>query len=223
MRCLPSSTRGNQMWMATVRTAGSTAKVAAQSYGLPPKEFTANRKASAKQARQAGDRELAEAIGDLAKPNMVGWLINQMVREYPQEIESLANLGASLRSATAELDAEQLRDLSSQQRQVVHALVQQARSLGLAAGHPVSEDTARGVEETLHAALADADAAAQVRAGQLTGRLTKSGFPSAGSPSDEPDRAPGAGSGPGRKATSSHAAGSPDELPAVRSAAHART
>ena len=149
-------------------------------YGLPPEQFTARRNALAKEARRAGDRERAEAIGALGKPNRAAWLVNQMTREYPDELAELLELGAGLRDATAALDAEQLRELGAQQRRVVHALVQQARSLGRAAGHPVSEDTARGVEETLHAALADAGAAEQVRAGRLTEPLSSSGFPSAG-------------------------------------------
>jgi hypothetical protein len=163
-------------------------------YGLPPQEFTAARNARAKQARRAGDRELAEAIGGLAKPSMAAWLVNQMAREYPQEMESLAQLGSSLREATRSLDAGQLPDLTAQRRRVVHALVQQARSLGRAAGHPVSQDTARGLEETLHAALADAGAAAQVRAGRLTRQLTSSGFPQGNTATPQPR-----GNGPDRE------------------------
>ncbi|MEV4515220.1 hypothetical protein AB0K00_40470 [Dactylosporangium sp. NPDC049525] len=145
---------------------------------LPPEQSTAQRNAQAKRARQDGDGQLAEAIRGLAKPNLAAWLVNQMVREYPSEMAELLDLGAALREATASLDAEQLKDLSGQQRRVVHALVQQGRSLGRAAGHPVSEDTARGVEEALHAALADPGAAEEVRGGRLTATLSSGGFPS---------------------------------------------
>jgi hypothetical protein len=41
----------------------------------------------------------------------------------------------------------------------------------------VSEDMARGLEETLHAALADPAAAEQLAQGRLTGGLSGSGFP----------------------------------------------
>jgi hypothetical protein len=172
--------------------------VAAELYGLPLAEFTAARNSRAKQVREAGDRELAEAIRGLGKPTMVAWLVNQMAREHPEEIRSLVELGGALRDATATLDGDQLRQLSRQQQQVVYALVQQVRSLGRAAGHPVSQDTARGVEETLHAALADPDAAAQVGSGRLTGELSRSGFPATAttapaSPPRTDDRAPAAG------------------------------
>lgn len=152
-------------------------EIADELYALPPREFTAARNARAKQARQDGDAELAKRITALGKPTMTGWLANQLVREQPAEIRGLLELGASLREATASLAGDDLKELSRQQRQVVHALVQQARGLADAAGHPASEETARGLEQTLHAALADEGAAAQLAAGHLTGVLSATGFP----------------------------------------------
>jgi len=152
-------------------------EIAWELYGLLPAEFTAARNAKAKEAKQAGDKELAAAITALGKPTTVGWLANQLIRQYPDEMHALLELGESLREATASLAGDQLKELSRQQRQVVYALVHQARGLASAAGHPASEDTARGLEETLHAALADPQAAAQLAAGRLTGVLSRSGFP----------------------------------------------
>jgi hypothetical protein len=153
--------------------------IATELYGLPPQEFTAARNARAKEVREAGDKDLAKQITALGKPTMVGWLANQLVRERPDELRSLLELGGLLREATANLAGDELKELSRQQRRVVHALVQQARGLAGAAGHPVSEDTARGLEETLHAALADQGAADQLAAGRLTGVLSRTGFPGA--------------------------------------------
>src|SRR5262249_28758146 len=149
------------------RTPVSLDEIAWELYGLLPAEFTAARNARAKEAKQAGDRDLAAAITALGKPTMVGWLANQLIRQYPDEMHALLELGESLREATASLAGDQLRELSRQQRQVVYALVHQARGLASAAGHPASEDTARGLEETLHAALADPAAASQLAAGRL--------------------------------------------------------
>jgi hypothetical protein len=53
------------------------------------------------------------------------------------------------------------------------------RALANAAGHKVSQDTASGLEATLHAALADEGAAAQLRSGRLTDTLQSTGFPGA--------------------------------------------
>jgi hypothetical protein len=151
--------------------------IADELYALPPREFTAARNARAKEARQAGDTDLAKRITALGKPTMTGWLTNQLVRERSDEIRALLELGASLREATASLAGDELKELSRQQRQVVRALVRQARELADASGHPASEDTARGVEQTLHAALADEGAAQQLAAGHLTGVLSTAGFP----------------------------------------------
>ena len=175
--------------------------VADQLYALPPEEFTAARTVSEREAKANGDKELAAAIHQLRKPTMGAWLANQLVRERPGEVQSFVDLGASLREATAILSGDQLRELDRQRRQLVHALMQQARGLANAAGHKVSQDTASRLEDTLHAALADEGAAAQLMAGRLADTLQGQGFPltdaatstgptivptSAGSPKDKP-------------------------------------
>ena len=146
-------------------------------YGLPPDEFTAARNEQARRARAQGDGETARAVGKLGKPSVVAWLANQLVRAHADEIRPLLELGDSMRRATAALDAGQLRELSRQQHQMVYALVQQAHGLASAAGQAVTDSTARGLEDTLHAALADEQAARQLSAGRLTSGLSRTGFP----------------------------------------------
>ena len=143
---------------------------AAELYGLAPGDFVAARTAAEKQARAAGDRELAGQIHALAKPTAAAWIANQLVREHAEEIAGLRELGAGLREATAGLEGEQLRQLSQQQNRVIAALVGQARSLATSAGQPMSEATERGLEATLRAALADEDLADQLGAGRLPSR-----------------------------------------------------
>lgn len=165
--------------------------VADRLYGLPPEEFTSARNASEKDAKAAGDKDLAAQIHRLAKPNQVAWLANQLAREHAGEIAPLVELGAELRDATDGLDGDQLRALSRQRQQLVYALVQQARRLAAAAGKKVSEDTARGLQETLQAALADPDAAERLVAGRLTEGLQYAGFgPPAGAGTRSPPAAP---------------------------------
>ena len=120
-------------------------------YGLPLDQFTSTRTVREKQAGSAGDKEVAAQIHRLVKPNLVAWLSNQLVRECAGEIRPLLELGADLREATATSSGEQLRELSRQQRQLVHALVQQAGRLANAAGY----GTTRGAcEPWTHAPLA---------------------------------------------------------------------
>lgn len=148
-------------------------EVADELYSLPPAEFTATRNAREREAKAAGDAELAGRIRRLGKPNTAAWLANQLVRERPDEVRPLVELGAGLREATAKLSGDQLRELSKQQHQLVYALVQQAKRL---ASRKVSEDTARALEDTLHAALADPAAADQLLTGRLTSPLSRTGF-----------------------------------------------
>ena len=170
--------------------------VADELFSLPPEEFTAARNVSEKEAKAFGDKQLAAAIHQLRKPSMGAWLANQLVREHPGEVQSFVDLGAALREATAMLSGDQLRELGKQRRQLVYALMQQVRGLANAAGHKVSQDTARGLEDTLHAALSDQRAAAQLRAGRLTDTLQGEGFPSTeAATSSEPTKdLPSAGS-----------------------------
>lgn len=149
---------------------------AAELYALAPGEFVAARTDAEKRARAAGDRELATRIRALAKPTAAAWIANQLVRQHPEEITGLRELGAGLREATATLEREQLRSLSQQQNRVIAALVAQGRSLAKAAGHAMSEATERGLDATLRAALADEDMAGQLASGQLTTALEHVGF-----------------------------------------------
>lgn len=164
--------------------------VSEELYGLPLDEFTPTRTDREKQAKSEGDKDLAAQIHRLAKPNMVAWLANQLAREHADEIRFLLQLGPALREATATGSGQQLRELSRQQSKVVYAVVQQARKLASAAGHKVSEDTARGLEGTLRAALADPDAADALAAGRLTEGMQNSGF---GSPTSLAGRSSGSG------------------------------
>jgi len=145
-------------------------------YGLPPEEFTASRARFEKEAKAAGDRDAAARIHALAKPTVTAWLANQLARDHRDELKPLLELGAGLRDATRNLAGDQLRALSRQRNELVHALVQQARQLARAADRSVSEDVARALADTLQAALADEAAATLLLAGRLTDALHSSEF-----------------------------------------------
>ncbi|HEX5266085.1 MAG TPA: hypothetical protein VFW24_04880 [Acidimicrobiales bacterium] len=153
---------------------------AADLYGLRPGEFTAARDARAAEARRDGDKELAAAIKKLKRPSVSAWLANILVRERPDEVERLLTLGTGLRQAQQQLEGEQLRALSQQRHQVVAALVQEAGSLAVPQGQPVSAAAQRELLETLEAALSDPAAAEALRAGRLTVPLSYSGLGTVG-------------------------------------------
>jgi hypothetical protein len=152
--------------------------VADELYALRPEEFTAARASAVAAARTAGDRELAQRIGALRKPSLAAWVSNLLVRSSPGEVEPLLRLGEGLRQAHQDLDGAQLRELSRRQHALIRALSLQARQLAKEAGHPIGEGVQREVENTLHAVLADPEAARAWAGGRLTKPLNAAvGFP----------------------------------------------
>jgi len=151
-------------------------------YAHSPDEFTAARNAAAKQARSQGDRELAARITALRKPTLAAWVVNQMARRCRGDIESLLDLGRTLRESSTALSGDELRQLTRQRHQLVQALVQRARDLAATDGRRLSEDAVQGVRQTFEATLSDADSADAVAAGRLSDALEVSGFGFAGFP-----------------------------------------
>jgi hypothetical protein len=145
--------------------------VADELYAATPEEFTALRDDYAKAARDRGDRDAARQISALRKPTISAWLINQLVRSHPDDIEALLELGAGLREAQASLQGDELRALSQQRRQVINGLVRQALQLAVTQGRPINEQASRDLAQTLEAALSDDDAAEQLRTARLTAAL----------------------------------------------------
>ncbi|MFI7541107.1 hypothetical protein [Actinoplanes sp. NPDC049599] len=147
-------------------------------YEAPPDGFVAGRAAAIAEAKRAGDKETAKRLAALRKPTVAAWLVNLLALRRPELIDELVELSTALRSAQRGLQGEQLRELSTQRRQVVSALVNAAQQLAIeddpglrSAKLPMAE-----VEATLTAALAEPDVAEQVRSGRLVKAATYAGF-----------------------------------------------
>src|SRR3954452_509166 len=136
--------------------------VAEDVYCLSPDEFTAARDEA---ARQATDPALKKAIKSLRKPTVSAHAVNQLVREHPDEIDELLDLGDELRSAMSG-DKGDVRRLTEQRRDLISSLV--AADLPAA----VRDD----VTATLEAATADPELGAAVRSGRLVKPLRYAGF-----------------------------------------------
>src|SRR6266849_393636 len=134
--------------------------VAGELYALSPGDFTAARDERVAQARAAGDRDLARAIGALRRPVVSAWLVNQLAREAGDQVADLVALGEALRQAQQDLDGDRVRELSVQRRRLVAALLAVAKRLAARDGRPAGLQVEREVEATLQAALADTGAAA---------------------------------------------------------------
>lgn len=139
-------------------------------YSVELDEFIARRKELAAQARVAGDRAAAKDIGSLAKPTRSAWLVNRLVRADPSVPARLTELGDQLRAGEAALDGASIRKLSVARRELVDSLARQA------VAESASATLREEVIETLNAALADPEVAAQVAAGTLVRAAHWAGF-----------------------------------------------
>lgn len=155
-------------------------------YGLPLPEFVAARDALAKRAKDHGSAKLAAHIKALRKPNVAAWLMNQVVRIRRADITELIAVGTQMRSATANLDGAQLRELTLRRNELVDTLLDHARQLAERADQQMSDETAHVLNETLLASAADPAAAAELEGGRLTRGLQHVGF---GSVIDVDDKA----------------------------------
>ena len=79
-----------------------------------PGEFVEARTKHVKAARDDNDRTLAAEIGKLRKPTTVGWLVNLISRDAPEDLDALLALGESLRDAQRHLSGPDLRRLTTQ-------------------------------------------------------------------------------------------------------------
>ncbi len=152
------------------------ASIADELYALAPAEFTAARNAKVRDVKDDGDKELATRVQELRKPSPAAWGVNLLARHRAAELEQLAQLGASMREAQAELDRAELGELTRQRRQVVAALAKQASALASESHHNLTAAVVEEVAQTLQAALGDPAAAAAVRSGRLTRPLEAVGF-----------------------------------------------
>lgn len=155
---------------------GTLDAIAKQLYGLHPDAFVPARDDAVAAARQAGDRDLARAVGRLRRPTRAAWLANLLARERPEQLDGLLALADDLASAQRTLDGTALRALSSQRNRLVTAMAREGARLAAQAGDNATESVVRDLAGILDAALADPAVAEEVRSGRLTRTVSYSGF-----------------------------------------------
>lgn len=162
--------------MADDASDAALGEVADELYGLSPAEFTAARNAAAKAAKANQQAEVAAAITALPKPSTSAWVVNQLVRRHPDEVDALLELGEDLRAAEQARDPDRIRSLSRERNLRIPALTRQAKALSTEMGQAVSDVVETEIANTLTAALATPDFGAAVRSGRLTKPLLWAGF-----------------------------------------------
>jgi hypothetical protein len=139
-------------------------------YGLPLDDFTRERNELAKRLRAEGEREAAEAVRKLNKPNLPAWTVNQLVRRHRKEVRKLLDAGERLREAHERLlargDRKPVTDAAARERELVSGLVERAEPLLSEAGSPSAANLER-VSNTLHAAALEEDLRWELEAGRV--------------------------------------------------------
>jgi hypothetical protein len=145
-------------------------------YAVSPDEFIERRQQLVAEARKAQDRQLATQISKLRRPTRGAWLINLLVRQEPDDVMALLELGTALQEAQQRMAGDELRKLSAQRRKTVDALARRAVELGRENGYSAPDAATQEVSQTLQTALGDAEIAELVRTGTLTQAVTYGGF-----------------------------------------------
>ncbi|MFL0565987.1 hypothetical protein ACH0CG_09505 [Microbacterium sp. 179-I 1D1 NHS] len=139
----------------------------------PAGDFVALRKAAAK---EAGDRELAAAIGRLRKPVVAAWVVNLLAAGDPQALAPAADLADAFREAVDAADGRALAELATRRRGILRGLVDRAVALAEENGADLGASVRASVEQTLDAALRDPDAAAAVASARLLRPIEATGM-----------------------------------------------
>ena len=149
-------------------------------YTLDPNDFVPARNELVRSLRSDGKRELAKAVGQLRRPTLAAWAVNQLTRRHRPELEGLLRLGDALRAAQTQTlagaDAADLRQAARTRRDAVAALADIATAFLSERGAGVGAHQGE-IVATLEAASLDPQAAAEVAGGRLSSALEPpSGF-----------------------------------------------
>lgn len=145
-------------------------------YALHPDQFAAARDEQAKQAKAGGDAALARELAKLRRPTLSAFLVNLLWRDQRPVLEQLLQVAEGLTQAQAQASGSALRELMAVRRELEAALLRRSRALAAEAGVTVSAAMEREVQDTLAAALANAEVAAELRTGRMVKPASYSGF-----------------------------------------------
>lgn len=149
-------------------------EITTELYAVPLDQFTPTRNAAARELKAAGDADGARAVQTLKKPTLAAWFVNQLVRNEPEQVGLLLELGREMRAGMSGLSGDDLRLLTKRRYQLVSILVNTA--LSVAGSRRPGGDVAGDIQATLEATLADPESADAVEAGCLAAPLHASSF-----------------------------------------------
>ena len=150
--------------------------IADELYALHPDVFAAARDEQVRQARARKEAALAKELAALRRPTLSAWVVNRLWRAEREAVEGLFGIAEGLARAQAQGSGQALRELTARRREAEAALMRRAQALAEEAGVKVTPTIAREAQDTLAAALARPEVAAEIRAGRLVKPATYAGF-----------------------------------------------
>jgi hypothetical protein len=150
--------------------------VANELFGLAPAAFIERRNAMAARAGSEGDPQLAAKIKALRRPTVGAALVNALVRERREVIDSFVTLSAALRDAQDRSDGQQIRDLAGSRQNLMRVLDRHIADLASERGLTASRTVQQEVHATMLAALSNTQAEATVLGGRMESGLNDGTF-----------------------------------------------
>ena len=146
-------------------------------YQLPLNEFTSARDDLTKRLRAEGENEKAQEIKKLRKPTAAVWLVNQLARERPLDLQRLLKAGESLTKSQAQAaagESSQFPEARRDEHLALDQLAKVAREIADRAG--IGPPAVGRATETLRTASLTAEGRDLLRRGRVTEELEPPGF-----------------------------------------------
>jgi hypothetical protein len=146
-------------------------------YELPLSEFTSARDELTKRLRAQGETERAQEIKKLRKPTAAVWVVNQVARERPLDVQRLLRAGELLATSQGKAAAgasQTFADARRDEHRALEQIAKAAREIAERAG--IGSPAVATATETLRAASLTAEGRELLRHGRLTEEVEPPGF-----------------------------------------------
>jgi hypothetical protein len=159
-----------------------------QLYGADLDAFVAERKRLARELKDAGEREAADAVAKARKPTVAAWALNQLARTHRRDVDLLLDAGHRLRQAQEGVvggaDRAAYEQAQNTERDALRRLTQHASELlGGASSQALSQ-----ISGTLRTAAVSEEGRELLARGRFTTPLAAEGFDVFGSLPSPPAR-----------------------------------
>jgi hypothetical protein len=143
---------------------------------VAPAEFVAERGRVARELRDAGRLEDAEAVAALRKPSLVVLAVNRAARDRPQVARDAAAAAEQVLATQLAGDADAYRAATRDLERALELLADVALAHAAPSGKTATEATARRVRDLLRAAASDPEGRPALARGALLEELEAAGF-----------------------------------------------